>query len=39
MVDSTTGDLLLVILTIAATTGILILIDTRVSVMPPQNNG
>jgi hypothetical protein len=32
MVHPTTGDLLLVIFTIAATTGILILIDTRVSV-------
>jgi hypothetical protein len=39
MVDSTTGDLLIVIVTIAATTGILILIDTRISVMAPQNNG
>jgi len=39
MVDSTTNDLLLVILTIAATTGILILIDTRVSVMALRNNG
>jgi hypothetical protein len=39
MVNSTTGDLILVILAIAATTGILILIDTRVSVMTPQNNG
>jgi hypothetical protein len=39
MVDSTIGDLLLVILTIATATGILILIDTRVSVMVPQNNG
>ena len=40
MVDSTIGDLLLVILTIATATGILILIDTRVSVsvMVPQNN-
>ena len=33
------GDLLLVIFTIAATTGILILIYTRVSVMAPQNSG
>ena len=32
------GNLLLIILTIAATTGILILIDTRVSPMVPQNN-
>jgi len=39
MVGSTTGNLLVVILTIAATTGILILMDTRVSVMAPQNNG
>jgi len=39
MADSTTEDLLVVIITIAATTGILILIGTRVSVMAPQNNG
>lgn len=39
MVDSTTDDLLLVILTIAATTGILILIDTRISLMELWNNG
>src|SRR5258707_11567396 len=38
MADSTTEDLLVVIITIAATTGILILIGTRVSVMVPQNN-
>ena len=39
MVDSTIGDLLVVILTIATATGILILIDTWVSVMVSQNNG
>ncbi len=38
MVDLTIGDLL-IILTIATATGILILIDTRVSVMVPQYNG
>jgi hypothetical protein len=38
MVDSTIGDLLLVIFTIATATGMLILIDNRVSVMVPQNN-
>jgi hypothetical protein len=38
MVDSTTGNLLIVVITIATTTGGLILIDNCVSVMAPQNN-